>query len=210
MHGRSEWWIFWRRVAGGLTAGQQKQIFEEVRPNLDPAKKAKPSRLFPERMNPREEIEVWMTLANLERLPNETKTHLGRLLLQKLEREKPERQLVWALGRLGSRQPIYGPVDRVVAASEVEEWIARLLRLDLESTPSTAQALVAMARATGDRVRDVSQSARDSLGSWLQRVEGSARLLEILHDPASALERSEEEWMFGEGLPAGLSLHAES
>jgi len=132
------------------------------------------------------------------------------LLLQKLEKEKPERQLVWAMGRLGSRQPIYGPVDRVVSVPEVEEWITRLLRLNLESTPGIAQALVALARATGDRARDVSRPVRESIEAWLQGVEGSVRLSQLLHDPNASLERSEEEWMFGEGLPTGLILHPES
>lgn len=205
---RSEWWIFWRRVAGGLTAGQQRQIYEEIGPVLDPLRKAKPSRLFPERMGHREELEVWMTLANLERLANETKTALGRLLLKKLEREKPDRQLVWSLGRLGSRQPIYGPIDRVASASEVEDWISRLQRLDLEATPSIAQSLVTLARATGDRARDVSEAARESIGSWVARVEDSDRLLELLRDPHASLDTAEQDWLFGEHLPSGLMLHS--
>ena len=31
---RAEWWIFWRRVAGGLKAGHQLQIYEQVRAAL--------------------------------------------------------------------------------------------------------------------------------------------------------------------------------
>ena len=32
--GRSEWWVFWRRVAGGLTAGQQWHIYQNLLPVL--------------------------------------------------------------------------------------------------------------------------------------------------------------------------------
>ncbi|MBV7334017.1 hypothetical protein KFU94_38440 [Chloroflexi bacterium TSY] len=36
---RSEWWIFWRRVAGGLKSGQQMEIYYRVQPYLQSGKK---------------------------------------------------------------------------------------------------------------------------------------------------------------------------
>ncbi len=38
---RSEWWIFWRRVAGGLTAGQQWHIYQNLLPVLQAVDKRK-------------------------------------------------------------------------------------------------------------------------------------------------------------------------
>ena len=38
---RSEWWIFWRRVAGGLTAGQQLHIYQQLAPSLQPVQTKK-------------------------------------------------------------------------------------------------------------------------------------------------------------------------
>jgi len=37
----SEWWILWRRVAGGLSAGQQRQFLQELAPIIMPKKGTK-------------------------------------------------------------------------------------------------------------------------------------------------------------------------
>ncbi len=43
-HCRDEWWVFWRRVAGGLTAGQQQQIYQQVQPYFLSGKMQRKSR----------------------------------------------------------------------------------------------------------------------------------------------------------------------
>ncbi len=205
---RDEWWVFWRRVAGGLTAGQQQQIYQQVQPYFLSGKmqRKKPTRMFPKRLGAREELEIWMALANFERLPAKTKTEIGRLLLKKFKATKPRAQELWALSRLGTRHAIYGPLDRLIPLAEAEAWLDTLLALGLDRTERTAHALVHLARYTGDRARDVPEATRDQIVEWLAPVPNAERYRELLTNPESALRRDEQAWIFGESLPAGLVL----
>ncbi len=40
---RTEWWIFWRRSAGGLKAGQQMELYQQVRPYCNRPDGVKPN-----------------------------------------------------------------------------------------------------------------------------------------------------------------------
>ncbi|MCA9728620.1 MAG: molecular chaperone DnaK, partial [Candidatus Eisenbacteria bacterium] len=145
-------------------------------------------------------------LANLERLPAESKVELGRLLLPKLEKGTPDRQILWALGRVGARQPFYGPVDRAVPPGEVAGWIDSVLTLPLEETSGTAQALVALGRTTGDRARDLPASVVETIAARFEGWEEAAHWTSLLRDPHASLVQSEQEWLFGDRLPTGLIL----
>ena len=204
---RTELWIFLRRIAGGLTAGQQGRIYQEVGSALRPAgsKKKKGDRQAPRKLNPQEEIEVWMTLANFERLPVEIKTDLGRVLLDRVLR-KVRPQELWALSRLGSRVPLYGPVNRVVSSKEASAWLKKLLASNLPRREAGAHALVQLARLTGDRGRDVSDKLRKQVSEWMADLPQKEHLEKLLHNPESAWQREEQEWVFGESLPQGLTL----
>lgn len=203
--GRSEWWIFWRRVAGGLSSGHQWHIYQQLSPSLRTADgKKKPSKKMAKSMSPQEEIEIWMALANFERLPARTKVELGEVLLQRIARGKPRSQDLWALSRFGARIPFYGPLDQVAPSKEASSWLNALLSLNLEPSDALAQAVVQLARRTGDRARDISPSEREAVASWLGRFPNASRYRELLEDPEAALRGHEQEWIFGEALPAGL------
>ncbi|MDX1546416.1 MAG: Hsp70 family protein [Rhodothermales bacterium] len=203
---RSEFWLLWRRTAGGLSAGQQQTLYQEARPVLADPKKRKTGRLFPERLGTKEELELWMALAACERLPANAKTDLGRLLLKKLDGAPPQPQELWALSRLGARTAMYGPLDRLVPADEAARWLDGLLAMDLDPADNTAHALVHLARRTGDRARDLPEDTRRRVAAWLERLDHGARYTAMLDDPESALEHDEQDWIFGEALPAGLVL----
>ncbi|MGV8073628.1 MAG: Hsp70 family protein [Syntrophobacteraceae bacterium] len=202
---RSEWWIFWRRVAGGLTAGQQWHIYQQISSYVQtPAKAKKAAKKTTGSMGPQEEIELWMALANFERLPSTTKIELGRTLLQKIRKGKFKPQELWALSRLGAGIPLYGPLDQIIPGSEASEWVNTLLSLQLAPSEALAQAMVQMARLSGDRVRDLPHLERDRLYKWLDQAPHSERLKELLINPDAALIGKEQDWIFGESLPAGL------
>ena len=207
---RSELWIFLRRVAGGLSAGHQWRVYQQLSGYLPSsgAKKKKGDGQLPKRLNVQEEIEVWMALANFERLPVETKIELGRLLLRKIEK-KIRPQELWTLSRLGARAPLYGPLDRVVPKEEAASWAAKLLSLGLPAREAMAHALVQMARRTGDRERDVPEKDRQEVAEWLGGFPGHERFQERLTDPEAAWEEQERAWIFGEALPAGLVLSSD-
>jgi len=205
---RTEFWIFLRRIAGGLSAGQQGRIYQGVASAVlqpEGARKKKGDRQMPRRLNPQEELEVWMTLANLERLPAENKTALGRVLLERVRR-KVRPQELWALSRLGARVPLYGPADRTVPSKEVAGWLKILLEADLPKREAGAHALVQLARLTGDRARDVPEKLQRQVSAWLEEVPQGERFLELLTTAESPWQREEQEWAFGESLPAGLNL----
>ncbi|MCB0140221.1 MAG: hsp70 family protein, partial [Caldilineaceae bacterium] len=213
---RTEWWIFWRRVAGGLKAGHQMEIYNGVRSYLVSGAKQKRRNnpMFPSKLSAGEELEIWLALASLEWLPVQAKVELGRTLLAQLGKGTPKSQQLWALSRFGARVPVYGPLDRLIPATEAQAWLQKLLALNLEPNSATAHALVLLARLTGDRARDVSSEMREQVTQWLHRAPDDAfkraQMLELLHNAHSTLDQEEQDWLFGEALPAGLSFsHAE-
>ncbi len=204
---RAEWWVFWQRVAGGLTLGQQQQIYQAARAYLPSAKKQKKAKTqFGGYLGAGEELEFWMMLANLEWLSPEVKTELGRELWQKWDKIKPHPKELWALSRFGARTPMYGPLDRLLPSAEAAKWVERLLALKLEPTNSGANALVLLARFTDDRSRDIPDALRERVAAWLAQRTGTAHFQDLLLNPAGTLDKAEQEWMFGEALPVGLSL----
>ena len=65
-----------------------------------------------------ESVEVWRLLGSLELLSPATKIELGGLLLDLLPKRKMESvrpAVLWTLGRVAARVPVYGPLNVVVA-----------------------------------------------------------------------------------------------
>ncbi|MFY9940678.1 MAG: molecular chaperone DnaK, partial [Desulfobacterales bacterium] len=198
---RSEWWILWRRVAGGLKPGQQRQVSQDLTPLMSPKKTGGL------KVTPQERVEIWMAVANLERLSAKDKTRWGRQLLAEIRTGKAKHQTLWALSRLGARELLYGPVDRVIPPEEVAGWIARLVAGDWTNPLPVGAALGQLARRTGDRVRDVSPEIAATVLAWMAQHPGmgaSARLVKEVVPVA----RQEESTLFGESLPSGIVLHA--
>ena len=203
---RTEWWIFWRRVAAGLSAGKQVQVYEQIWPSLQPGDGRKKGKATRYHLGAAEELEVWLMLANFERLTAEVKAALGKRLLARAGKDAPAPKELWALSRFGARTPAYGPANRVVAPSTVEGWLERLLATDLPRNGSTGHALVHLAQRTGDRARDIDEMTRRRVEHWLAPLPQAEELTEILNDPARNLSPAEQDWVFGEALPPGLTL----
>ena len=203
---RSEWWTFWRRVAGGLTAGQQWHIYQNLLPVLQAVGKKKKQRQGKSSsgLGEQEGLELSMALANFEYLPATNKIELGLGILEKIAKGQPKAQELWALGRLGARIPFYGPLDQVISSQEASHWLHRLLALNLEATDALARTLVQLARTTGDRARDLPPKDLDLLSEWLRPIPQAEHYRELLSDPVAALFSQEQEWIFGEALPPGL------
>jgi hypothetical protein len=201
---RLEWWIFWRRVAGGLSAGHQQRMMQDVMPLLAAAERKGKGAV--KRLNPQEEIELWMALANLERLSADAKLALGRRLLERVRKGKPAPQELWALSRIGSRIPFYGPLDRTMRADEAAKWAEALLALKGPASEPVAHALVQLARRTGDRARDLPELTRQRVGDYLRLLPKGERYASMLESPESVEEARERDWIFGEALPVGLVL----
>lgn len=205
---RSEWWIFWRRIAGGLTSSKQVQVFRQVWPYLRGGKSSrqKPSPMFPRHLKPGEDIEVWMAMASFEWLPAKDKDELGQLLLQKARKQALSPRELWALGRLGSRKSVYGPLDRLITSAEAEAWLKALLAVGHEPTENYGYALLQLAQRTGDRARDVSDEMRERVAHEFERLPDAKRFRNLLLNPESELDQATQDWLLGDALPAGLVL----
>jgi hypothetical protein len=205
---RAEWWNLWKRVAGGLERGPQLRLHGEVAPWLVPrlAKKAKVKVAGSARPGSQELREMWQAIGACERIDARLKAELGDIVITDVERQKAAPQQLWALARLGARDPLYGPLNTVVPAATVAGWIERILALPTWQTPEVlAFALVQIARVVDDRERDLDEALRDRLAERLQAIPGAGRSQTLLHE-AVPLDKAETGRLFDESLPTGLRI----
>ena len=194
-----EWWIFCRRIAGGLTAGQQRQFFQDISSILISTSSAK------KKISPQELTEIWMAVANMERLLVKDKTVLGRKLLNGVKPTKTPRQYLWALSRLGGRELLYGSVDRVISPREITAWVQKIMKLSWPQMSPVVSAVTQMVRKTDDRTRDVSPETAEVVIEWLEKVGAGKEAIAMVEKQMS-IESREQNLIYGERLPQGLVL----
>jgi hypothetical protein len=199
---RLEWWVMWRRISGGLTRTQQDEIYKRLAQHLLPSARRSDTRS----VSRQELAEMWRTIASMERLPAKQKSELGDVLLGELEKKAAPEHALWALGRLGARVPLYGPVQEVVPVKRAEKWLERLMALQWKGEPE-ALAAAEIARMSGDRARDLDETPRRRLAERLREVSEGDRLARLVLEPI-AREAREERLAFGDALPQGLRLTA--
>ncbi|MGB7323718.1 MAG: Hsp70 family protein [Rubripirellula sp.] len=195
---RTESLILWRRISGGLTAAQQQQLAAPLIASLQ-GKTGK--------LETHEAGEIWRLLGSLERLSVADKIRLGDIAIGELPRKKAEKlrpALLWAIGRLGSRQPIYGPLNTAVPPTKVADWIESLIAIDLDE-PSSPLAITQLGRKTGDRYRDLDEPARTKAADYLQKKSANPHFITLLTEGGN-LNREEEAAVFGDSLPLGIRL----
>lgn len=203
---RTEWWILWRRVAGGLTAGQQQSLATPLLSSLKEQCRAS-TKPRAGQSGPHELAEQCRMLGSFEWLPLSRKELLGQTLLQlaaTTSHDAVRSAALWSLGRVGARQPVYGPLNAVVSPETAEDWIAQLLKLPGHD-PQESFALMQLARRTGDRYRDVTDATRERVLKALQRSGASAHQQQLVRE-VTALDLAEQTEVFGEALPRGLRI----
>lgn len=192
---QSNWWMMWRRVAGGLSAEQQMSLYTAALPLL--------------KRGPQEFSEGTRLLGSLERLPVSAKVELVRYLFDLLPKGKGTNQphLFWALARLLSRVPLYTSADTVISAAVVEEYFLKLRALGWKR--QGLQPLVAVfssaCRVTGARALDIHDHIREEVIEKLKR-EGAKELQWQIVREHHAISSAERNYLFGEELPVGLQL----
>ncbi|HKQ74820.1 MAG TPA: Hsp70 family protein [Blastocatellia bacterium] len=194
-----EWLVLWRRVAGGLNANQQNELFHRHKVALGVGGKQLSGRL-----NTQVEREGWRLLASLEHLPAPTRVALGKDLVIKIKEQPSNKSFLWSLGRLGARIPLYGPLNCVIQAEVAAQWIRSLLRLH-DLTPDVASAVVQLGARTNDPHRDIDSDARWEALVRLNEVGLAGSLIESLREYVPP-GRSDAVRIFGESLPEGLRL----
>jgi molecular chaperone DnaK (HSP70) len=194
-----EWLVLWRRVAGGLNANQQNELFHRHKVALGVGGKQLSGRL-----NTQVEREGWRLLASLEHLPAPTRVALGKELLIKVKEQPSNKSFLWSLGRLGARIPLYGPLNCVIPTEVAAQWIRSLLRLH-ELTPDVASAVVQLGARTNDPHRDIDTDIRWEALVKLNEVGLAGSLIESLREYVPP-GRNDAVRIFGESLPDGLRL----
>ncbi|MBW2248355.1 MAG: hsp70 family protein [Deltaproteobacteria bacterium] len=200
---QSEWWIMWRRVAGGLKPGQQRQFFQDLTPVLFPGKGVR------KKAPPQQRLEIWMAAANMEHLLAKDKIKCGRALLAEIKLKKSRPHHFWALSRMGARELLYGSVDRVIPAKEAAAWIETLISINWRNPRPIGAAIAQLARKTGDRGRDLGHAHLERVMAWMTQDPHREQLLRpnirYLKEVVP-MAKQEESDIFGESLPAGIVL----
>ena len=226
---RVEGWILWRRIAGGLAAGQQQALAEPllglVRGLHRQLTTCKGRGEFGFAMH--ETAEMWRLLGSLELLAAAAKTELGGMLLDLLPKRKMEPvrpAMIWAIGRRGARSPLYGPLNTVIPAATAADWLTKLIGgkgvrphlceapggpfRQMGSDPFSAECQLAdmqLARRTDDRYRDLPEKLRREAVDWLPLETAPPHFVELVRT-GGTLDSDEQGLVFGESLPKGLRL----
>jgi molecular chaperone DnaK (HSP70) len=199
---RAEWWNLWKRVAGGLNARQQQHLLQLVSPAL--LRRGKPKGPRP---GPQEVREMWQAVGSCERLQSNARSDLAEEAAAAAERGRTTDQELWALARLGARVPVYGPLNCVVPRERAAALAERLLACPWPRPDAYAFALAQIARAAGDRERDLDPALRQRVARRLEELPDGARMARLVLEPV-ALEAREEARLLDESLPAGLRLRS--
>jgi hypothetical protein len=203
VEGGADYWIMWRRVAGGLSGQLQQALSNRLRPALLPSKgKAgvKPGA--------NELAEIWRVAGSLERLDIKQKELLGQTLLKPLRRSPVPTYAFWALTRLGARVLFYGPLNAVLHPQIVETWLDAILPFEAgheSERLAWAFCLAQLARRSGQRALDVDDSHRLSVLNALRSHSAPKHWVRMVEE-VTELEGEEQSQMFGESLPIGLRL----
>jgi molecular chaperone DnaK (HSP70) len=211
----AQWWTLWRRVAGGLPEAAQLRLLDDFGYNLQAAEHpGAPLPPKPPGLVKGGHDDMVRLGAALERIPPEHKAEVGDWLLQPftpdgaaIAHATPERDelRLWAVGRLGARQPFHGSAHGVVSAEVAARWVDTLLALDWKRRRMAAFAAAQLARMTGDRVRDLDPDRRTQVLARLAAC-GAAPSWSAMVREVVQLDAADEQALFGESLPVGLVL----
>jgi len=196
------WWVMWRRIAGGLREDVQVAIRDSIDPFLAPddgRPRKKPKGIRPEPIE-----ELLYLASSLERVPVARRTELGAWILERTWTSN-DPQLYSAIGRLGARVPAYASAHHVVSPRMAESWLGHLLRADWKAIASVPFAAMQVARRTGDRARDVSETTREEVAKRLEQTGARPEWIRMVREVVVVDEAQRRE-LFGETLPAGLRL----
>ncbi|MDD2558398.1 MAG: Hsp70 family protein [Desulfuromonas sp.] len=192
---QKQWYLLWRRVAGGLNRQRQQQLLDAILPTLQNQSEPEPEMVY--------------LAGALELLLPETKCELvkifGKRLLQgKLKHTPP---YTWALGRLLSRTPLYAGRETIIHPREVNNLFESMEHLDWSDAAwGGLNAMFAQAsRCTEQRDIDVEAELRERIGAKLKHGGAAPHQIEVVKHYV-AVDDADRILQFGETLPAGLIL----
>lgn len=213
---RAETLILWRRIAGGLTAGQQIQLASALKKHLVSGGGS--------RAEAAETREAWRLVGSLERLPTQDKMDWVEEALGQLGRKKSRSLhpvLLWVIGRMATRIPAYGPLNLVIGARDAADVSKRILAMPSLQFPTPAKvadpgladqmdiaaalALTQITRLCHDRFRDVDDDTRQRVLRELRVIAAPAHFSRLV-ESGGQFDHEEQAAIFGESLPLGIEL----
>ncbi|EGR0398708.1 Hsp70 family protein [Vibrio parahaemolyticus] len=202
--GWTDWWVFWRRIAGGLSQEQQETILADIAKYLHPGAMKNPqSAKAAQEMGYESMVRL---SASLEHLEVEDKVLLATWFLSKaINQNQFEQAHWWAMGRLASRTPLYGSQHNVIPREQAEQWLPKLLEQNWLKEPMIAFAAVMICRKTGDRLFDISDDYREQILTKLKQSKVPESWVSLVEE-VKELSESESKRVFGDALPSGLTL----
>lgn len=202
--GWTDWWVFWRRIAGGLNQEQQETILADIAKYLHPGAMKNPqSAKAAQDMGYESMVRLSASLENLE---VEDKVLLATWFLSKAINQNQFQQAHWwAMGRLASRTPLYGSQHSVIPREQAEQWLPKLLEQNWQKEPMIAFAAVMICRKTGDRLFDISDDYREKVLAKLKQSKVPESWVSLVEE-VKELSDSESKRVFGDALPSGLTL----
>ena len=204
----SEFWIQWRRIAGGLSEARQKELWNYLKPYLarrvpptPPKGAVKTKGVQPEGLD-----EMVRTAASLEHLEPLEKIELGNWITERVKHSAASAgPWTWALGRLGGRVPAYGSGHKTVPVDQAAAWMSSLLGAGLDRLDGSVFAVVQLCRLTGDRSRDLDDDTRAQAVAALKTAGTPDEWLRTVTEVVQ-LAASDEARVLGDTLPVGLRL----
>jgi hypothetical protein len=195
---QQNWFIFWRRLSGGLSAGQQEQLAGSLARELMP-KDGKP----PLKKGDQTALEQWRCIASMERMSPSFKLKCLQAFLNAAA--KLEDASFWPVARFMERIPLHGTEDAMIPASKLEPQ-AKLLLEYLLTAKQPRLALLALAAAithTGVRTIDLSDGFRKKSLDILKQHNAPEDWLQALQTDKVANSFMTD--LRGDSLPLGLS-----
>lgn len=194
---REQYFLLWRRVAGGLEPEQQETLYAEW---IDKVLQDSKQSYEPARM-----------LGAFEHLSAEKRTALAQHFTQSILNRSASfcDHSIWALGRVLNRVPLYGGEHAILPASEVAKAFDALEALDWtqDNLRNLRQLFVQAARIVNNRDHDVPEDLRERILAKV--IESGAKESQI--GPLrqfTPIDAKDIQQLFGESLPVGLSLQS--
>lgn len=196
-------WICYRRIAGGLTKGQQIQVANELRTDLFSKRTGKIE--IGSKAEHYAYSEKIRALASMELLEMPVKIGIANALVMRIQSGNGTPIDYWALGRIGARHLLYGSIVNVVSKDVCQGWIDNIIDISCKDEGSLVFLLEQLARKTEHRELNLSSKTVEKI---LKKFENSIyhpRLQDLLLKE-NRLTQNEQDVIFGERLPTGLFL----
>jgi hypothetical protein len=198
-----EFWVMWRRIAGGMNEQRHIEIWNYLKPHLErrlalqqPKNQPRLKGVQPEGLE-----EMVRLAAALEHLNTEEKTLLGDWIAPHVSRPGP---WAWALGRVGARVPLYGSIHKTIGPDKAGEWLKLLMHAHSQNIEGALFAIVQLARLSGDRSRDLDDALRASALEALGHSQAPEAWQRLLSEVVT-MGTADQARAFGDTLPAGLA-----